>query len=94
MHPYQVIIKPVITEKTTRLHEEGKYVFEVALSANKAMVKEAVERAFGVKVLRVNTIRLPGKAKRYRLRITHTSPRKKAVVTLQPGDKIPIFEGT
>ncbi len=93
MHSFEVLRSPVVTEKTTLLQEQGKYVFEVARKANKVQVKEAVEKAFDVKVVAVNMINLHGKPKRYGPRFVVTKPRKKAIVTLKPGDKIEIFEG-
>ena len=83
----------MITEKSTYLQEQDKYVFEVALTANKIQVRQAVEKAFGVKVLSVNMITKPGKHKRYGVKLYKTPNRKKAVVKLQPGDRIEFFEG-
>ena len=93
MNPYQVIIRPIITEKSTLLAEQGKYVFEVDPRANKVMVKEAVERIFNVKVVDVNISKLPGKTKRYGPRPAKTKAVKKAIVTLRPGDRIQLIEG-
>ena len=93
MHLYEVLRRPLITEKNTVLQAQNKYAFEVASRANKAQVKQAVEKAFKVKVNGVNVITVPGKEKRLGRRITHTPSWKKAIVTLQPGDKIEIFEG-
>lgn len=83
----------MITEKSTYLQEQDKYVFEVALTANKIQVRQAVEKAFGVKVMSVNMITKPGKHKRYGVKLYKTPNRKKAVVKLQPGDRIEFFEG-
>ena len=94
LHVYDVLRRPVITERSTYLAERGKYVFQIHRAANKAQVKAAVEKAFGVQVLDVNTMNLKGKPKRAGRRghfITH--PWKKAVVTLASGQKIDIFEG-
>ena len=87
--------KPVVTEKSTLLGEQNKYVFEVIQGANKLQVKEAVERAFGVKVLSVNMIKTKGEHRRMgsTRRLVKTSDVKKAVVTLRQGDTIQIFEG-
>jgi large subunit ribosomal protein L23 len=93
MNIYEVLIRPIITEKSTLLQEKGKYVFQVAPGANKAQVKEAVEKVFKVKVLSVNITKLPGKRKRYGPRWVKEPAIKKAVVTLRPGDKIQIVEG-
>ena len=93
MHLYQVLRQPLITEKNTRLQVEGKYAFEVAEEANKNQIKQAVEKAFKVKVTAVNVMTVPGKTRRVGRRHVLTPSRKKAVVTLKPGDKIELFEG-
>ena len=92
-----VLLRPLITEKSnyqnSQLHQ---YVFEVATTANKVMVKDAVEKLFEVKVLRVNVINMPAKHKknlRSRRMTNRRSSFKKAVITLAPGDTIPVFEG-
>ena len=92
MHLYEVLRRPLITEKNAALQAEGKYVFEVAGEANKNQVKQAVEKTFKVKVTAVNVIMVPSKTRRVGRRLVLTQPRKKAVVTLQPGDKIELFE--
>jgi large subunit ribosomal protein L23 len=94
---YNVLRRPLITEKSNYLNSGlHQYVFEVALVANKVMVKEAVEKLFDVSVLRVNVINVPMKQKK-NLRSRRTSTRrsayKKAIVTLAPGDTIAAFEG-
>ncbi len=93
MHLYEVLRRPLITEKNTALQAEGKYVFEVANEANKPQIKQAVEKAFKVKVTAVNVMTAPGKRRKVGRREVATQPWKKAVVTLQPGDKIELFEG-
>lgn len=93
MNPYQILIRPVVTEKSTRLQEEGRYVFEVPLHVTRTQVKEAVEKAFGVKVDRVNTLIVKGKTKRYGPRVVRTRTWKKAIVRLKPGYSITLFEG-
>jgi len=93
MHPYEVLRRPVITEKSTELQAQGKYAFEVARDANKPQIKQAVEKAFKVKVTAVNVVMVRGKERRVGRRLVLTQPWKKAVVTLQPGDKIELFEG-
>ena len=93
MNIYEVLRQPVITEKSTYLQEQDKYVFEVALTANKVQVRQAVEKAFGVKVLSVNMVTKPGKQKRYGVKLYMTPKRKKAIVKLQSGDRIEFFEG-
>ncbi|MCL0034340.1 50S ribosomal protein L23 [Dehalococcoidia bacterium] len=93
MHIYEVLRRPVITEKNTDLMAQNKYVFEVMKRANKAQIKAAVEKAFKVTVISVNVAMTPGKSTGYG-RLKGQSPSwKKAIVTLRPGDKIEIFEG-
>ncbi len=93
MELYEVLIRPIITEKSTLLQEEGKYVFQIARRANKVQVKEAVQKSFNVKVEDVNITWLRGRWKRFGPRITRTADMKKAVVTLRAGDKIQLVEG-
>lgn len=93
MHPYEVLRRPIISEKATLLQEANKYAFEVAKETNKVQIKQAVELAFKVKVSKVNVITIPGKTKRMGRREVTSSPWKKAVITLGPGDKISFFEG-
>ena len=89
----RIIIRPVVTERSTSLQDQNKYVFEVALNSTKGMIKQAVEQLFNVRVLKVNTLRRPGKTRRFGPRLVQSPVRKKAIVTLQPGDKITLFEG-
>lgn len=93
MHVFNVLIRPVITEKNTLLGEQGKYTFEVDRKANKVQIREAVRRAFKVNVVDVNVSTMPGKMRRVGRSRGLTSPWKKAVVTLQAGQKIELFEG-
>ena len=93
LHPYDVIIRPLITEKATILAGLSKYAFEIDRRANKPQIKKAVEIAFKVKVTKVNTMNVAGKRRRTGNRITKASDWKKAIVTLQEGDTIQIFEG-
>ncbi len=93
MQLHEIIIRPLITEKNTALQPQNKYFFEVTRVANKPQIKEAVEKAFKVKVTAVNVVKVPGKTKRVGRRIIQTAPWKKAVITLKPGEKIEIFEG-
>ena len=93
MHVYEVLRRPVITEKSTELLSENKYSFEVARGANKHQIKEAVEQAFNVKVTAVNAMTVHGKMRRSGRLRGMTPSWKKAVVTLKQGDKIEIFEG-
>jgi len=88
-----IIIRPVITEKSMALLEQNKYTFIVHPDANKTEIKKAVEELFKVKVLKVNTLIRRGKQKRVRRVLGMTPTTKRAVVTLRPGDKIEIFEG-
>lgn len=93
---YSIIKAPVITEKTTMLSGAGKkarVAFWVEPSANKSDIKEAVEKIFSVKVIGVNTHKVPGKVRRMGKTAGKTSTRKKAYVTLREGDKIGLFEG-
>ena len=93
MHLYEVLRRPLITEKNAALQAQGKYAFEVAGEANKPQIKQAVEKAFKVKVTAVNVITVPGKMRRVGRRQVLTQSWKKAVVSLKPGDKIEFFEG-
>ena len=93
MHSYDVLRRPIITEKNTLLVGLNKYTFEVAPDANKAQIREAVEKAFKVNVTKVNVIHVPGKMRRAGRRRGMTSAWKKAVVTLEPGNRIELFEG-
>ncbi len=94
MHLYQVLRRPLITEKYTALQAYGKYAFEVAGEASKPQIKQAVEKAFKVEVSAVNVMTVPGKRRRRGRRKVSSSSWKKAIVTLKPGDKIEFFEGT
>jgi large subunit ribosomal protein L23 len=83
----------LITEKATSLKEGDKYAFEVAKKATESQIKEAVEKAFKVKVRKVNVMTVPGKTRRFGRRQVTSSSWKKAIVTLEPGHKITFFEG-
>ncbi|MGB9860328.1 MAG: 50S ribosomal protein L23 [Moorellaceae bacterium] len=91
--PQDIIIAPLITEKTTNLMAENKYTFIVARDANKTEIKQAVEKLFNVKVRKVNTLVDRGKLRRMGRYQGRQPDRKKAIVTLMPGQKIPVFEG-
>lgn len=91
--PQDIIIAPLITEKTTNLMADNKYTFIVARDANKTEIKQAIEKLFNVKVLKVNTLMDRGKLRRMGRFQGRQPDRKKAIVTLVPGQKIPIFEG-
>ncbi len=93
LHPFEIIRRPVVTEKSTMLQDEGRYTFEVAPSATKHQIKEAVEEAFGVTALKVNTMTMRGRRKRLGPRISTSRSWKKAIVQLAPGNSITIFEG-
>ena len=90
---YDVIRKPIITEKTTMASENGAVVFEVAIDSNKPTIKEAVESLFDVKVKAVNTTITKGKAKRFRGMLGKRKDIKKAYVTLEEGNTIDVSTG-
>jgi len=92
MHNYEVLRRPLITEKYSVLQAEGKYAFEVARQATKPQVKQAVEKAFNVTVTGMNLMTVAGKRRRLGRRVLAAKPWKKAVVTLKAGDKIELFE--
>ncbi|HHV61738.1 MAG TPA: 50S ribosomal protein L23 [Firmicutes bacterium] len=91
--PRDIVIRPLVTEKSTRLLEQNKYTFIVNPRANKTQIKEAVEAIFKVKVRDVATIRVHGKIKRVGRFQGRTPELKKAIVTLEKNYSIPIFEG-
>ena len=93
MHAFEILRRPVVTEKSTTMQEQGRYTFEVAPEAAKHEIKRAVEEAFDVKVVKVNTMNVRGKRKRFGPRMVAGSTWKKALVTLAPGNTITIFEG-
>jgi len=93
VHLYEVLRRPLVTEKMTALQAGNKYAFEVADGANKLQIEQAVEKAFNVKVTAVNIIRVPGKGRRIGRRQVLTPSWKKAIVTVRSGDKIAFFEG-
>ena len=87
--PYLTVNSPLITEKFSFLSQQNKYIFRVALEANKIEIKRAIEKIYGVKVTDVNVMVLKGKAKRLRIgQEGKTSKWKKAIVTLKKGDTI------
>jgi len=93
MNSSQILIRPVVTEKSTLLQERGKYVFEVRKQATKHQIAAAVEDVFDVDVVRVRTFRVPGKNKRFGRSVTRRPDWKKAIVTLRAGGTIQLFEG-
>ena len=92
MEARDIIIRPLITEKSTTLMAEGKYVFEVAKAANKIEIAEAISQIFNVKVASVNTVNVEGKVKRMGRSIGKRSDYKKAIVKLAAGETIEFFE--
>jgi large subunit ribosomal protein L23 len=93
MQLFEVIRRPLVTEKNTILQAQGKYGFEVASEANKIEIRQAVEKAFKVTVLSVNVMKVRGQERRMGRRMVAGPGWKKAIVTLKAGDKIQIFEG-
>jgi len=91
--PRDVLIKPVISEKSYRLVDDGKYTFLVAPGANKTQIRQAVEQVFRVKVTSVNTINRPGKRRRTRYGWGKRPDTKRAIVTLAAGERIDVFGG-
>jgi large subunit ribosomal protein L23 len=93
LHPAQILIRPVVSEKSYNQITENRYTFRVHADAHKTQVRQAVEELFDVKVASVNIVQMPAKPKR-RGAIKGTKPGwKKAIVELKAGDKIEIFEG-
>ena len=93
LNPNEVLIRPLFPEKNTMITAQGRYTFEVDRRANKPMVRQAVEQVFRVNVTAVNIMNVPGKTRRVGQSVGKTSPWKKAIVTLRPGQRIEIFEG-
>ena len=93
MDPRQVIIRPVVSEKSYALMSDGKYTFRVHPDAHKTQIKQAVEQLFGVRVLDVRTAAVPSKPKRRGYTAGRTRAWKKAVIQVREGDTIPIFQG-
>ena len=92
--PYDVILEPIITEKSMDDAASRKYTFKVKKDANKTEIKAALEEAFGVEIVRVNVMNVGGKKKRQGLNVGYTSDYKKAIVTLSESSKtIEFFEG-
>ena len=92
-NPRDVLLKPVISEKSYRLADDGKYTFIVAPGSNKTEIRLAVEAVFRVKVTGVNTLNRPGKRRRTRTGWGKRADTKRAIVTLADGDRIDIFGG-
>ena len=92
-HKYAILKRPLVTEKSTLMQDDCRYVFEVAKTATKLEIKEAVQESFGVTVIKVNTMNVKGKMKRFGPRFSQKRSWKKAVVSVAPGDSITLFEG-
>ena len=90
--PRDVILAPVVSEKSYSLLDNNAYTFQVHPKANKTEIRQAVEKIWGVKVVNVNTLTRKGKTKRFRFTQGKRQDTKRAVVKLAPGDKIEIFE--
>jgi large subunit ribosomal protein L23 len=89
--PHDVLLAPVISEKSYGLIDSNKYTFEVHPDSNKTQIKIAVEKVFNVKVTDVNTLNRPGKRKRTRAGFGQRKATKRAIVTLRDGDRIDVF---
>jgi large subunit ribosomal protein L23 len=92
-NPRDILLRPVVSEKSYGLLDEGKYTFVVAPDANKTQIKQAVEEVFRVKVTGVNTLNRQGKRRRTRFGWGKRVDTKRAIVTLADGDRIDIFGG-
>ena len=93
VNPRDILIRPVVSEKSYRLEDEGKYTFVVAPGANKTQIRQAVEAVFRVKVTGVNTVNRPGKRRRTRFGWGTRVNTKRAIVSLADGDRIDVFGG-
>ena len=96
LNAFETIIRPVVSEKSTVLGEDGKYVFEVAPTANKIQIRRAVEEVFAskkIQVVSVNIVHQPGKMRRVGRHFGMTRSWKKAIVTLRSGQRLDLFEG-
>jgi large subunit ribosomal protein L23 len=91
--PRDILLKPVVSEKSYGLLDENKYTFLVSPDANKTQIKIAVEQVFNVKVTAVNTLNRQGKRKRTKFGMGQRKSTKRAIVSLAPGDRIEIFGG-
>ena len=92
-NPRDILIRPIVSEKSYGLMDEGKYTFEVDPRANKTEIKIAVEQIFGVKVVSVNTINRKGKTRRTRFGMGKRKDVKRAIVTVGDGDALDVFSG-
>ena len=94
MHLYEILKRPVTTEKSNRLKDDFRqYAFEVDTRANKSQIKEAVETAFKVQVIDVNVMRMSRKRRRFGRRVLYTPVWKKAIVSIPANQRIDLFEG-
>jgi len=93
LHPAQILLRPVVSEKSYHQITENRYTFRVHPDAHKTQVRQAVEELFEVKVVGVNIVKMPPKPKRRGVTKGARPGWKKAIVELKPGDKIEIFEG-
>lgn len=94
MHTEQILIKPMLTEKSSvTTEEQNRYVFQVKLKSNKNQIKTAVEKMFNVKVVGVNTSILPGKVRRTGKSTKKAGSTKKAYIQIQEGQKLELFKG-
>ncbi len=94
MHLYEILKRPITTEKSNRLKDDFRqYAFEVDTRANKSQIKEAVETAFKVEVLDVNVMRMARKRRRFGRRVLYTPIWKKAIVSIPANQRIDLFEG-
>lgn len=93
MHAHDVIIRPIVSEKSYDLMEQNRYTFEVAKDAKKEQIAQAVTEVFGVTVVKVNTMNVSGKPRRLRYNKGLSRSWKKAIVTLKDGDTIDLFAG-
>jgi large subunit ribosomal protein L23 len=92
-NPRDILLRPVISEKSYRLVDNGKYTFVVAPDANRTQIRQAVEQIFGVRVTGVNTLNRPGKRRRTRFGWGKRPDTKRAIVSLAEGDRIDAFGG-
>ena len=92
-NPRDILIKPIVSEKSYSLMDEGKYTFEVDPRSNKTEIKIAVQEIFDVKVASVNTINRKGKTRRTRFGMGKRKDTKRAIVTLAAGEAIDVFSG-
>ena len=93
LHPNEILIKPIVSEKSYAQIADRKYTFQVHKNAHKTQIRQAIEQLFDVKVRDVRTVSVKSKPKRRGIYAGRTRTWKKAIVQLAPGDTIPIFQG-